>query len=290
MPMQMIIPKIEIHGTVITEWECFHTHQTTLFIPSKKAVRSTADIEMYDISLLNDFIELGNFLFECYKEIYIPGFLSKLQNEHNAYENRLTWSELAVEKILCDSNSHYLVQKNNTVIEKVLSFINKYGWSTPEPWHNTIMMSQRVWVGWINKEKERHCSYVEVLGASFLIHELLDTFVSFCKPVYCKNKIVSLYGEKAYAECAAGVEFNIFQKYDPEKGKFITKCTVFGVLDYLSMMLSLINSGGSDCQISTCKNCGKSFLASNPRAVYCSPTCRNRANVKNCYYRRKKNP
>ena len=63
--------------------------------------------------------------------------------------------------------------------------------------------------------------------------------------------------------------------------------TVFDIHDYLCTLLAAINSGDLEQKIITCRNCGKSFISSNQKAIYCSSACRNRANVKKSYYRKK---
>lgn len=148
-------------------------------------------------------------------------------------------------------------------------------------------MAQNKWADWLKTELNIEYHSFQVVGASFVIYDILCAFISFCKPEYEHMKIVEHYSEVIYSQVECSITFSMHQTYNPSSKTFLTEYAVFSIKNYLEMLLALINSGDLQQKINICPNCQKSFLAVNPNAVYCSSTCRNRANVRKSYYRKK---
>lgn len=287
MALQLIIPSIQIYGRVIYEWDVKTVRGTTILIPSNDNDYHIADIDNHRDSFLEDFLSLGNFLFERYKDRYVPLLYEQLDMEHSNFEIRTTWSESAVERLLCDSCFPYFDSQLKDVISQILQFINKYGYCTPGERPFPVSMGQRIWKKWLFEDFNIERPDIQIMGAVFLIYDFLSNFICFCKPELERDKVISLYGKNIYEQTENRINISLHHVYDHNSEKFVSTYTVFDIHDYLCTLLAAINSGDLEQKIITCRNCGKSFISSNQKAIYCSSACRNRANVKKSYYRKK---
>lgn len=194
-----------------------------------------------------------------------------------------------------DSN-RLLSSNKHTTLSHLKSFIMDYGFSghwVCEKLNSYKSVKKIIKSEILKKDVEyNNRTFIHFCCANELLDTLFDIFMRYTNPhLYFENGNNYPRPNDVLIECiptGAGLRSSITigANYDMSQKKWSVGygiSTLYSFIEY-----SLITSTARKEYINKCPNCGNYFTTSNERAIYCSPTCRNRANVKRNYEKRKR--
>jgi len=120
-----------------------------------------------------------------------------------------------------------------------------------------------------------------------MLHELYDLYYSFKYPdKFSKKMADKKKGTKIAGNIAVIHSMVDLTAFYTEFDSWHYVLDIRGFLEAIKFIFIdfLINNNESPKQ---CAYCDKYFISDNPRAIYCSPVCRNRANVKKNYEKKR---
>lgn len=297
MSVTFTINNVEPYGVIITDWEMMNLNGTTIFVPKDGCAERKLNLSSVKDQLLKDFLDIGDYLYSNFADGFLPVWGSALDKAHAEYEERLTWSQNAVFDLLNDNNFCFFADpsKKDILLKKVFDFMSRYGFTSGEDKNDICITSaQKIWLSEIQKlyseagKPLNISSRFFIKGAFHIIIDIFTTYMACCKPNEYAHKFISVYSEEIYDKSYLfSTDLTLTQGYNRKTKAFEFSNTVFGVIDFISLLLFLINSNAIEQKVITCAYCGKSTLVDNSRSLYCSPTCRNRANAKRSYERKK---
>lgn len=120
-----------------------------------------------------------------------------------------------------------------------------------------------------------------------MLHEIYDIYYCFEHPVKFHEKMsAKKEGRKIAGDKPSFiVDIRLSMDYTDVNG-WKQSVSARGILDSVRFLIISLTAENSEF-IKQCGNCGKYFITSGDKVKYCSPACRNRANVKRSYEKRK---
>lgn len=256
-----------------------------------------------------------------HKDVYIGdntilehflNFCDKLQNNidlNTYYPNRLEelfLSELATQKKLIQAYFHSYNDSNGLLSydkESILSslqlFIMEYGFSDHWVCEHIDKNIKKAITSEIRKIDTEHDpkTFIHLCCVNELLENFFDIFMRYKEPALYTNNAnnrqlrpdnVTYHTIIATRGLSVGVHssIDIGSYYDTIQNKWFFKYSIRTLYDFIGY--ALITSTSRKEYINKCPNCGRYYTTKNEKAVYCSPTCRNRANVRKNYEKKKR--
>lgn len=226
------------------------------------------------------FLELGKLLYESITiESYKPVFYD------DAITDRLQKNGEGFHSSLHDDECPFLCGNHrNAVLSAILDFVNEYGMIRNNDSHAGEVAAQVV-IGHLSKQLFGNKLWQYKAPLSWVAYCIFETYLMCVKPdeyELLKAKHPARYIHTAgppVVSTQISIELN--SKY--QQGHWREEKIIDSVLGLVVLMLQY----NEDIIIRICPNCGACFVTSNEKAIYCSPVCRNRANAKKSYNRKK---
>lgn len=294
MALSFTIDAIEATEKTVTEWDVVSIGNTTLFVPAEGYTPRRLELVQLKEQLLADFLELGDYLYAEFSREFVPMHLDVIREQRQRLETGFAWSEDVIRE-LSDDDSFYFFRdpaKKQELLKRLYRFVSRYGFVQREEEELSINCS-RVFNDWVSSayaENGRSLRLYEkehIKAAFYMVIEVFETYMSVCRPQEHYQRFTEAYPDRLYDNRALNVELASRQVYNPYLTEFGTRFFVPGLTDFICLVFILMGSGATPERVTQCRYCGGSYITSNPRTIYCSPACRNRANVKKNYDKKK---
>lgn len=261
----------------IYELEVMTVSETTWIVPASHISSSTIlDLCSCKEGLVSDFLKLGNYLDRLISvDEYPPlsfedNIVGRLNNDQN------------VSLPLLDQHCPFLIADYAGVVNRVHSFFSKYGMPDSRDVPNTVvktlipLMAARVF-----KTKKLHQIMWPISALTYMIYEI---YLRYTKPeLYLNNwynKPPAYISKNHPASFNINIKLDVIYNLDGEWEERKTCATLF---DYIILFIIY----NDRVYVRECPYCKRIYTTENERSVYCDPVCRNRANAKKSYDRKK---
>lgn len=250
-------------------------------------------------ALLEESIDIDTYMPLFFEDLFFDYVVKKTRNAPYPKETKMVTDTIEKPDFLwfADSNSPFLSStsvEKETIVDELLYFVNKYGYL------NILKRDLiRDNIHDLSKEilPEYSCTdyqypeyfWANIAPASIMTYDFFEIYMAYVYPgIYAKN--MKLKKEKsediftAIREAGAGFTVDISIDIGYQNNRWTDEKHIKNVLDVVKLYLFY----SDNTFIKRCKHCNEYFITSNQRAVYCSPVCRNRENVKKSYERKKR--
>lgn len=284
--MENIFQNMRARGSRLTITSSF-IDGITILHPTKDAEESRVEVDLTSSAqqMVLDFLAIGNELERIIPiSAYVPFYLenSIIDRPHSI---KYSSNKLIRASVLNDSLCPFLSDFNakKKLESAFLNFLNSYcaiGFhGASEPLFSAI--HALAFSGII-----QHQDKFAITSLTALIYQFAEVYYRYKYPSEfierlktCHNQSISVAGNVTVLRTKIELT-NMF-----ENGLWIEYKKVKSPLDLIKIHLMYSDT----TEYKQCQYCGTFFATDNKRAVYCSPICRNRANVKRNYDKKKKN-
>lgn len=162
----------------------------------------------------------------------------------------------------------------NKIIQSIFDFINEYGFlfSFKEMPHSKLLTDLKTSL--MSDENNKIFFDTNVFPVSLLAYYIFEIYYKYYFPQKYMNGEFGTLNE---------INLKITTIYEDYIDDYYNSTEISSLMDLISIFLFT-----NKLKMKECVYCGRSFLTTNKKAIYCSPVCRNRANVKKNYYKKKK--
>lgn len=263
-------------------------------IPDTDSSESPFSVDLLSMSnnILMDFFKLGELLeHELAGCEYTPIFLL------NAFTKRL--QQLGPDKadlrglvpIFEDAASPFLKENADTVASSIMLFFNKYGVLRTSQLNIDALpgsVMSHVARDAFGPERELNSFSDMAFPISFLAYHIFELYFRYTNPHEYSNAVHKCppdaiplrVGRQLRPQFFVSISLSV--TYTESDGWHEQK-----KLESLFDLIALLLFYKDDVLVKKCQYCGTVFITPLESAVYCSPSCRNRANSKKSYERRK---
>lgn len=286
------------HNTVF----CYHLEAhngITWIVPEQRSEEHLPSIDLVRQieDLLRDFLCLGEFLqgqlsgseySPLFQDEHLAAKAFDIMNDKNL-NGAHAKSELvaAIQSIYSDKLSPFLRNDAEEVSAEILQFFNKYG--RPGVLGSNGNLHDMV-INWLTRSSFETDNYYNnsIFPVSYLAYTIYEIYMRYVNP----SAYIAALERNPTKHVRAGNGENprphflismslevVYIKMDGWREQKRVK----SIFDLIALFLFYNDS----IHVKKCAYCGVSFVSSLDSAIYCSPSCRNRANSKKSYERRK---
>ncbi|SHI24742.1 hypothetical protein SAMN02745823_03861 [Sporobacter termitidis DSM 10068] len=269
-------------NSTVFECKAINLAGTTWIVPEspENENRFRKDLLSSVDNILKDFFELG-LLLENHIHLhdYIPMYLDEIFVDSIATIAR---GEKIKNGVYSDINSPFLRENPEEIISALLNFFNKFGGINPRKYNRNIQAKviedlSEIAFG------SKFMAWAKA-PASFLAYIIFELYYRYTQPdryIAAMQKHPNAHFKIVGDGMSLSVSLTLQIVYQ-SKG-WHEKKVVASIFDLITLFLFY----DDDTHIKRCEHCNAVFISPNEKAIYCSPACRNRANSKKSYERRK---
>ena len=255
---------------------------------------NTIDLLSCSKEVILDFYKLGEMLDLCLsnKKNYSPLYLAEetidLAHKIAKVKSGANFADLL--PVFQDKTSPFLEEQPSQVIEEIKTFFEKYGIM-----RSTTISSHFIFSDLIHYVAESvfKCFNDEVLvdfcfPISFLAYYIYSLYLMYTDTERYEKlmdsnppRYIQQVGSN-YPKASFGISVSLTVTYTGGS-RWVERKLLGNIFDLIVLMLFY----NDEIRVRKCKYCGSIFINPLESAVYCSPSCRNRANSKKSYERRK---